>query len=146
VRDGDSDIKDYAVFQQALDNLGGIEEASVELNAKLTALNTQQARIDSLNAELAQLEQDIASTDAANHTLGVDINTAATRIDNLYMEVKEEAAYQQNLKQDILELRAEIETKEDALRVQYHEELAAAQTAADTASAAYEVALTQKAI
>ncbi|WP_205685945.1 hypothetical protein [Enterovibrio baiacu] len=146
VRDGDSDIKDYAVFQQALDNLGGIEEASVELNAKLTALNTQQARIDSLNAELAQLEQDIASTDAANHALGVDINTAATRIDNLYLDVKEEAAYQENLKQDILELRAEIETKEDALRVQYHEELSAAQTAADTASAAYEVALTQKAI
>ncbi|WP_231870136.1 hypothetical protein [Grimontia celer] len=146
VRNGDSDIKDYAVFQQALDTLGGIEDASAELKAKLDELNAQQARIDALNAELETLEQDIASTDAANHALGVDINDAATRIDNLYLEVREEAAYQENLKQDILTLRQEIETKEDELRVQYAEELATAQSAADTASAAYDDAVAQKAV
>ncbi|WP_231590890.1 hypothetical protein [Grimontia sp. AD028] len=78
--------------------------------------------------------------------MGVDINDAATRIDNLYLEVREEAAYQENLKQDILTLRQEIETKEDELRVQYAEELATAQSAADTASAAYDEAVAQKAV
>ncbi|WP_231590824.1 hypothetical protein [Grimontia sp. AD028] len=76
----------------------------------------------------------------------MDINDAATRIDNLYLEVREEAAYQENLKQDILTLRQEIETKEDELRVQYAEELADAQSAADTASAAYDEAVAQKAV
>lgn len=146
VRDGDSDIKDYAVFQQALDTLVGIEDAAQYLKDRLSELNEQQVRIDSLNAELAQLELDIASTDAANHALGVDINATATRIDDLYLEVKEEAAYQENLKQDILALRQEIAEKENALRAEYGDELAAARAAVGVANNAHEAALTQKAI
>lgn len=146
VRNGGSVLSDYAVFQQALDTLGGIEDAAEYLQERLNEVNEQQARIDSLNAEILALEQDIAATDAENHTLGIDINDAANRIDNLYLEVREEAAYQEILKQDILTLRQEIETKEDELRVQYAEELATAQSAADTASAAYEAALSHKAV
>ncbi|WP_017007692.1 hypothetical protein, partial [Enterovibrio norvegicus] len=144
VRDGDSDIKDYAVFQQALDTLVGIEDAAQYLKDRLSELNEQQVRIDSLNAELAQLELDIASTDAANHALGVDINATATRIDDLYLEVKEEAAYQENLKQDILALRQEIAEKENALRAEYSDELAAARAAVGVANNAHEAALANK--
>ncbi|WP_231870128.1 hypothetical protein [Grimontia celer] len=146
VRNGDSVLSDYGVFQQALDTLGGIEDAAEYLQERLNEVNEQQARIDSLNADILALEQDIAATDAENHTLGIDINDAANRIDSLYLEVREEAAYQETLKQDILALRQEIAEKENALRAEYSEELAAARAAVGVANNAYEAALSHKAV
>ncbi|WP_017008968.1 hypothetical protein, partial [Enterovibrio norvegicus] len=145
VRNGDSDISDYTLFQQALYDLSGIETASEELKAKLDELNAQQGRIDALGAELSALEIQIASTDAENATLGININQAAVRLDNLYLEIKEEAAHQENLKDDIDALREEIENKEGALSAQYANELAAAKSALNAADVAYDIALSKKA-